>query len=341
MQFALRLLCCIAAAACVGGFRARAKAKSNSTALVSKSANCAALGDIDVIGRNIGQAATLLCQFWPSSLGPFPVDNAKSLADLVNKGSDIWQKVKDLAKGRDGNSPFCWKKAASRELISTMLLDTQMQMNSSQEVAAFSNCEMQVFGRCYGSCPAGMKPMALIGGFAPTCTSDCRKSSSHGTGCGFGCATGFRTCVGTLVDQASVVAKAVGQVASYMSGNPAINEVVDKVLRLVDFFVDTMFQVVAVAKKVYSEWPREEAELGVIIALLQFVLEHAKEIGQSFKHLQGQFGETLEMIMELMDAEFEWKEIDLKFISDSILKHGRTLLDSTYEFAEVFVFPTC
>lgn len=282
----------------------------------------------------------MLCQFWPSNLGAFPVDNAKTLADLVNKGSDIWQKVKDLAKGRDGNSPFCWKKAGSRELISTMLLDKQFKFNSS-EVAASSNCEMEVFGRCYGSCPSGMKPMALIGGFAPTCTSDCKSTDKHGRGCGFGCATSIMTCATTLVDQAGAVAKTVGQVASYMTGNPAIHEVVDKVLRLVDFFVDTMFQVVSVAKKVYSEWPRGEAELGVIIALLQFVLEHAKEIGQSFKYLQGQFGETLEMIMELMDAEFEWKSVDLKFISDSILKHGRSILDSAYEFAEVFVFPTC
>lgn len=341
MRFALRLLCCIAAVSVVESFRARARAKTNSTDAVWKSADCASLGDINVIGRNLGQAAVLLCQFWPAKLGQFPVDSAKTLADLVNKGSDIWAKVKELAKGRPGGSPFCWKKAVGRELLSTMLLDNHLNLNmSTQNLGAFSNCDMQVFGKCYGSCPAGMKPMSLIGGILPTCTSEC-KETTHTRSCGLGCATGFRSCLSTLVDQVGTVAKAVGSVASYMTGNPLIQEVVDKVLRLVDFFIDTVFQVVMVAKKVYSEWPREEAELGVIIALLQFVLEHAQEIGKNFQYLNGQFGETLEMIMELMDAEFTWKEINLDFIASTILTHGRAILDSAYEFAEVFVFPTC
>jgi len=340
MRSALKLLCCIAAVSTVEGFRARKRSKTNSTVTVWNAADCASLGDINVIGRNIGQAAVLLCQFWPAKLGQFPVDNAKTLADLVNKGADIWAKVKELVKGRPG-SPFCWKKAVMRERLSTMILDSHMNLNmSSQELGAFSNCDMQVFGKCYGACPAGMKPMAILGGIVPTCTSDC-KQTTHGRGCGFGCATGFSSCLSTLVDQVGTVAKAVGSVASYMTGNPLIHEVVDKVLRLVDFFIDTVFDVVMVAKKVYTEWPREEAELGVIIALLQFVLEHAQEIGKSFKYLNEQWGETLEMIMELMDAEFEWKEINLDFIATTILTHGRAILDGAYEFAEAFVFPTC
>lgn len=338
MQSALKLLCCIAAVTAAGGFRARTRSTSNSTALASRSADCSALGDINVIGRNIGQAANLLCQFWPDALGDFPVDNAKTIADLVNRGADVWEKVKKLAKGRDGGSPFCWKKPGTRELLSTMSLDGNLNLSSP---VASSNCEMKVLGKCYGSCPAGMKPMALIGSFAPTCSSDCRQTSKHRTGCGFGCSTKFTTCARTMVDQVGYVTKSVGKVASYMSGNPAIGEVVDRVLRLTEFFIDTVFQVVMVAKKVYSEWPREEAELGVIIALLQFVLEHAKEIGKSFKYLYAEFGETLEMIMELMDAEFEWKKINLEFISNTILKHGRSILNSAAEFAEVFVFPAC
>jgi len=339
MQFAIKLLCCIAAVSAADGFRARSHSKSNSTVVVRKSADCASLGDITVVGRNIGQAATLLCQFWPAKLGQFPVDNAKTIADLVNKGGDIWAKVKELAKGRPGGSPFCWKKAVTRQVLSTMLLDSHMNMSSS-DLGAFSNCDMQKFGKCYDSCPSGLKPMSLIGGIVPLCTSEC-KETTHTRSCGLGCATGLRSCLSTLVDQVGTVAKAVGSVASYMTGNPLIHEVVDKVLRIVDFFIDTVFQVVLVAKKVYSEWPREEAELGVIIALLQFVLEHAQEIGKSFQYLNSQWGETLEMIMELMDAEFTWKEINLDFIASTILTHGRAILDASFEFAEVFVFPTC
>ena len=36
-----------------------------------------------------------------------------------------------------------------------------------------------------------------------------------------------------------------------------------------------------IAVKANTEWPREKAELGVIIALLQFVLGHAQELGRS------------------------------------------------------------
>ena len=96
--------------------------------------------DINVVGRNIGQAATLLHQFWPTKLGKFPVDGAKTVTGLVNKSSDIWAKVKELAKGRTGGNPFCWKKTTERELLSTMLLDNHPNM-ISRYIGAFTNAE--------------------------------------------------------------------------------------------------------------------------------------------------------------------------------------------------------
>ena len=81
--------------------------KTNSTAAVWKAVDFASLEGINVVGRDIGQAATLLHQFWPTKLGKFPVDGAKTVIGLVNKSSDIWAKVKELAKGRTGGNPFC------------------------------------------------------------------------------------------------------------------------------------------------------------------------------------------------------------------------------------------
>jgi len=144
-----------------------------------------------------------------------------------------------------------------------------------------------------------------------------------------------------LTDQLTVVARSVGQVASFLSGQPLINQVVDQVLRLVEFTIDVVFNLVAVAKQVFEQWPRDKIELGLIIALLQFVLEHAKTIGQDLLQLNEMFGETMEMILELVDAEFDWKEINLKFIGDTILKHGRSILGAANEFATAFVFPQC
>jgi len=338
----LLALVCLVAVNPVSGLRKRRGIHANSSsALISKQVDCASLGNIVVGGRDLGQAATLLCRFWPAKFGDFPVTEAKTIADLFNKAGDLWAKVKELAKGRPGDSPFCWKKMAMRDELSRIHLDKLLHVNSTElALSASSDCEMDILGVCYGSCPMGMKPMTLVGSFAPMCTSSCMMSD-HDTPCGFGCASGVGTCFQTLADQVAFVTNTVGKVASFLTGNPIISEVVDKVMRLVEFAVDVVLEVVRVAKHVFSEWPREEATFGVIITLLQFVLEHAKEIGQDFEFLNEMFGETMEMILELVDTEFDWKEIDLGFIGDTILKHGSTILDSAFEFAEVFVFPTC
>jgi len=329
-------LTCLSAAS---GLRQRRKMNS-STDLVLRGADCDSLGDIVVGGRDLGQPAVLLCRFWPSQFGDFPVNNARTIVDMFNGATDLWDKIKELAKGRPGGSPFCWKKVGMREKLSELHLDGMLNLNSTEVSTMSSGCDMQVLGKCYGPCPRGMKSMALIGGFAPVCSSACVQSS-HQTACGFGCATGVGSCVGQLTDQLTVVARSVGQVTSYLSGNPAINEVVDKMLRLVEFAIDVIFDVVKVAKHVFKEWPREQLELGIIIALVQFVFEHAKTIGQDFLQLNEMFGETMEMFLELIDGEFDWQEINFKFISDTILKHGAAILGAGAEFADAFVFPQC
>jgi len=334
-------LLCLVAVTPAFGFRARHKATdAGAVALHTKAADCQALGNLTVGGHDIGQAAALLCQFWPAQSGEFPVKNAQTIAALFDKAGDLWEKIGELAKGRPGGSPFCWKKTGVRETVQTLLLDGGLNFKSN-DLAMFSNCEMTIGGKCYGDCPIGMKPMTLVGGFAPVCTSECSHTGDHNTPCGFGCANGTWTCARTLVDQVAQVTRTVGQVSSYLTGNPIISEVVDKVLRLVEFTIDSLFEVVRVAKHVFSEWPKEDAELGVIIAVLQFVLDNAQEIGQDFMHLKEQFGETLEMVLELVDMEFDWTDIDLKFVADTVLKHGSAILDSAFEFAEVFVFPAC
>jgi len=343
----LFLLACVSAAI---GFRVRQRgnrtevhASDGRPALLLKGpslkgADCDQLSGIVVGGRDIGQAAVLLCRFWPAQFGDFPVDTTKTLVDLFNGATDLWRKIQELLKGTD--SPFCWKKMGLRPLVSQTYMHGFQVDTAVTAYGMNSSCEMDFMGKCYGACPRGMDEAALIGGFSPVCSSSCIQSG-HQTPCGFGCATDVGTCVQTLMNQLQVVANNVAAVASYLSGNPLIHQVVDKVLRLVELAIDVVFDVVAVAKHVWKEWPREQVELGVIIALLQFVLEHAKPIGSSLTELNGMFGETMEMILELIDAEFDWKEIDLKFISDTILKHGMAILGAAGEFAEAFVFPAC
>jgi len=295
---------------------------------------CDQLSGIMVGGRDLGMASVLLCRFWPAQFGDFPIHHAKTVVDLFNGAADLWERIQALANGFPGG-PFCWKAVGLRQLHSQIHMDSRMHMNAT-EAARSSDCDVEVLGKCYGPCPAGMSSTPLIGSFAPVCTSSCVQSD-HQTPCGFGCASGIGACLQQWADQITAATRSVGVVASFMSGNFMINEVVDKVLRLVEFAIDVIFDLVKVAKRVWSEWPREHVELGLVIALVYFVFEH----GQEFQLLNGMFGETLDLILDLVDGEFIWREVNLKFVSDTILKHGTSILGATFEFAQIFMFPQC
>jgi len=302
-------------------------AQHRSSTRVWREADCDELANITVRDRRIGGAVAKLCKFWPKSkFGEFPVENVGTVVSLFNGAGGLWDKVKGLAK--KSNTPFCWKKLGMRE-----------NLGSPGSVKP-EFCEKKVLGKCFGTCPDGMKPMTLVGALGPVCSSSCMQSS-HKTPCGFGCATGAGTCLRQVKDQFSVVVRNLGQAAGYIVGNAAVSEVVDKVLRLIDFAIDVVFDVVKMAKDVWKNFPREQMRLGLVLSLLQFVLEHAKTIGSKLVEFNGMFGETMEMVMSLADGEFEMKEINLGFISNTIMGHGAKILNAANEFADAFVFPRC
>lgn len=346
-----KMLCLVAFASSALGLRRRARAEGeeNSSALVWTAADCETLANLTVNGHHIGKSAQMLCESWPKSFGEFPADDAQTLADIVNKGSDIWQKVKEMADERQDGKSFCWAKSGSRELLSD---DTGFAAVAASDNVTDTNlgtfnkkkCDMVVSNPpwrwCYGPCPEGMKGMAVVGDIYPVCTSDC-KFTTHKTPCMFGCSTGWGSCFTTVFNQISVVAKTLAKMTSYLSGVPEIHTAVDHVLMVVDFFISTLFKVVAVAKDVLQDFPREEICLTVLIAFLEKVLEHAQDIGNDLQHLKSQFGETIAMFLEVLDAEFNWKKVNLGFISDTLVKHESSILTASFEFVEAFVFPPC
>lgn len=87
-------------------------------------------------------------------------------------------------------------------------------------------------------------------------------------------------------------------------------------------FLVTLAGVLGTTSK-FAECAQGQVELGIIIALLMFVLERAHSIG-----------EPREMTLELIDSEFNWVEIGLELIADTIMKYGMTILGSANEFAE-------
>jgi len=306
--------------------RGKAKIEVQDAAVSRKAEKCDALADLTVEGHDLGEAASQLCRFWPKKFGEFPVDDTQSMAKLFEGSGELFAKIKNMSKAKDAQ--FCWKKLGMRELL------------GDESTVESEFCEKKAFGKCYGTCPDGMKPMTLVGRLAPVCSSACMQSS-HQTPCGLGCSTGARTCVRRIHDQFGIALRNLGQIAGYLSGNEDIGKVVDQVLRVVDFALDVVFDVLRVAKTVWKEMPKDKIDMGVLTALYQYVLDEAKTVGKDLGELKSMLSETMDMILELMDGEFDWKEINMDFITETIMKHGESILGAANEFADAFVMPRC
>jgi len=281
--------------------------------------NCSELKGVIVFGYPVGEQAEKLCQFWPPKFGKFPVGTAKTLADLFNGGAALFQRIQNLIK-QSKSSTFCWRKFGLRPRSST--------------------CEMSLLGTCYGGCPKGMRSSSLVGAFSPVCRSACVQSGRQ-TPCGFGCATSALTCVKNVMNQVSATANMIGKVTSFLAGNPAIHTAVNQVLRIIDFAIEILFEVINTAKLIFSQWPVENAELAVVVSLATIAYQTWQKLQVAFPELNTMFNGTMGLILNLTKSEFQWKTIDLKFLSDTILTHGAAILQGAGDFAEVFVHPMC
>lgn len=317
---ASRLLCAIAAFAPLSsGLRKRAGHVSK----VAKS-DCESLTDIVVKDKDFTFALQLVCKVWPENLGEFPLEDVGRAQDLIEQAfgrGGAWEKIKEIREKR-GSQQFCWR-------------------NETLRVEVESDCEMESRGTCYGACPYGFKPGLLSGIFKPACTTACG-ASTHPVTCGFGCASSLRQCARTILDQVSVVASGVGEVASFLTGNDRISNVVDAVTNFAEFLLRALPLLVDAVKGAFAVVRGGEGGAMVAVLLIQYIIEVAPEVGQTVESIKDAFREMADIIADLAEERFTTgADINPRKVIRAILDHGPDMLDYAVSATKAFSFGKC
>jgi hypothetical protein len=300
------------------GIRKSSRVEANVTS------GCSALSNIVIGGKKWGQGIEIVCNRWPSGLGEFPLDDITRTRQLLEQAmgpGGTWDQIKEIRENR-ARRGFCWRNETLRVVSTT------------------GRCEMTSRGVCYGSCPSGFQPGLLSGIFGPACTSDCR-SSTHRRGCGFGCATNVGQCARTVLDQVSVVASGVGSVASFLTGNERIAEVVDAIVNFAEFLMSVLPMLVdAVKGGISAVTDRETGALAAIV-LYQYIVEVAPEVGQTMQAIKEAFNQVADIIGDLAEERRETGNISVGHIVRTILDHGDHMLDFAVKITKAFTFSKC
>jgi len=286
---------------------------------------CNALEQLVVQGRGFGTIAGVICQFWPESLGHFPLNDEQKAFDILEKAfgeGGLWDQIDEVRKSRQERPDFCWRKESQREVI-----------------ASGNGCKLVVDGVCYGECPWGYKKSLLTGRFAPVCTSACGEND-YSFPCGFGCSAGVGSCLDNLKDQVGELTRFVGDVAQLAFGNETIGEVVEKVTYIAEFFIQVLPKLVAKAKDFWSGVRESEAEVALMITLVQYI----KELGMfdtEFELLRDNVGEIIVFVQRLIDNSFKVDEVDLEFIKSVLASTTNKLLDAMVGVTQNFLYKRC
>lgn len=204
-------------------------------------------------------------------------------------------------------------------------------------------CQMVHQGQCYGACPAGFRPTFLTGWFRPVCTSICAETNFPVT-CGVGCANTRSDCVSVIMNQVKEVAIAASKVAAFFMGGAGaviLHTTVEQVVRVAEFGVNVLGKVLEIADSAFKQFSREEAELATLVSLFQVLREAAVDVAKDWVQFQGLIRESSKLFVQLIDAEFGWKNVNLGWISGAIMKGGVEALSGGFEVARAFAYAEC
>ena len=109
----------------------------------------------------------------------------------------------------------------------------------------------------------------------------------------------------------------MGFIISLLMSVEMILELICSEFNWIDTDMKIIPEVVAVAKQVWNVWP-QQVELDIFISIHRSVLAHAKAIGQDLLQWHEMFGQTREMIFELIGFEVNWMGTDVKFILEGV-----------------------
>ena len=94
------------------------------------------------------------------------------------------------------------------------------------------------------------------------------------------------TCVSVVVDQVGQVCNAAAGVASYVTGNAAIAKAVEKLLQLVDFFIQVIFTLIKTVQALWKSYMESKTVAGFISMIMAFVIEKDEQFGQAISTLK-------------------------------------------------------
>jgi hypothetical protein len=286
---------------------------------------CNALEQLSVNGRGFGSIAGAICHFWPESLGPWPLNNEQKAFDILESAfgdGGLWDQIEDIKNSRRETPDFCWRKEAVRPVL-----------------ASGSGCKLVSEGVCYGECPWGYRKGLLVGRFAPVCSSACGESEKSFP-CGFGCSNGLGSCLDNIRDQVGELTRFMGTVAGFAFNNSVISDVVERITYVAEFFLQVLPVLVKKAKDFWSDVKQEEAEVALLVVLLQYIYEQGAG-GDDFEVLRDNIGEVTEFTQSLVRANFQFADINLDFIKDLLASTSDKLLTAMVSVTEGFLYKRC
>jgi len=262
-----------------------------------------------------------------------PEDNT-TLKELID---GRWACEKDA----DPSDPEYQCKCSRRDVQKARPTDLTMPVVSI--ASRPSGCKMVHRGKCYGDCPAKFRPTWLKGWFRPVCTLVCA-DSNHPVTCGVGCASSRRACVGVILNMVKQVALAASKVAAFVLTGPAglaVAETVVSVVKVAEFGFNVLVGILDVIDITWTTFRREEAQLATLIGIFQVVQVHAKEIFKNIAEFNQAMSASTQLLLTLIDAEFGWKDLNLGWITNSILQYGGSALQGAFQVVSSFAYREC
>lgn len=204
-------------------------------------------------------------------------------------------------------------------------------------------CEMVHDGKCYGDCPEGYRPTWLKGWFRPVCTSVCA-ATNHPVTCGVGCASSRGKCVERILKQVKAVALSASKVAAFVIAGPAglsVAQTVENVVKIAEFAFNTLTSVLEAVDLVYKMYTREQANMATVVAIFQVVKDEAVTAIGNWQVLSPIVSASSKLFMTLIDANFQWKNLNIGWIANTIMEHGGAALKGAFDLAKEFAFKKC
>jgi len=136
------------------------------------------------------------------------------------------------------------------------------------------------------------------------CTAVCGLTT-HPVGCGTGCASSPQNCGLVVVDQVKQVTALVSKVIQYFQTGGLVSDAMRMIRGVVGFAMTTMKSVVGRAMEIWSDYTRDKTELGVLLALMQFIKEAGAEASLDMNNLQSLLNTTQGLFLQLVEAGME------------------------------------